>query len=88
MYSIVDESNNEKSTNKGGNAFLEFQNFHDTLFNKKILSHTMRGISSKITILAPIKLVKYLYHVLTINDIFSKMELRHQHMDIKTYKND
>ena len=29
MYSILDESNNEKSTNKGHNAFTEFQEFHD-----------------------------------------------------------
>ena len=47
MYSILDESNNEKSTNKGHNAFIEFQEFHDTLFQKKILRHTMRGIKSK-----------------------------------------
>ena len=47
MYSILDESNNEKSTNKGHNAFIEFQEFHDTLFQKKILRHQMRGIKSK-----------------------------------------
>ena len=47
MYSILDESNNEKSTNKGHNAFIEFQEFYDTLFKKKILRHTMRGIKSK-----------------------------------------
>ena len=29
MYSILDESNNEKSTNKGHNAFIAFQEFHD-----------------------------------------------------------
>ena len=29
MYSILDESSNEKSTNKGHNAFIEFQEFHD-----------------------------------------------------------
>ena len=46
MYSILDESSNEKSTNKGHNAFIEFQEFHDTLFKKKILRHTMRGIKS------------------------------------------
>ena len=44
MYSILDESNNEKSTNKDHNAFIEFQEFQDTLFQKKILIHTMRGI--------------------------------------------
>ena len=47
MYSILDESINEKSTNKGRNAFIEFQEFHDTLFKKKILRHTMRGTKSK-----------------------------------------
>ena len=46
MYSILDESSNEKSTNKGQNAFIEFQEFHDTPFQKKILRHTMRGIKS------------------------------------------
>ena len=47
MYSILDESNNEKSTSKGHNRFTEFQEFFDTLFKKKILRHTMRGIRSK-----------------------------------------
>ena len=40
MYSI---RNNEKNTNKGHNALTEFQEFHDTLFQKKILRDTMRG---------------------------------------------
>ena len=47
MYSILHESNNEKSTDKGHNAFIEFQEFQDTLFKKKIFRHTMRGIKSK-----------------------------------------
>ena len=47
MDSILDESSNEKSTNKGHNAFIEFQEFHNTLFQKKILRHTMRGIKPK-----------------------------------------
>ena len=47
MQSILDESNNGKSRNKGHNAFIEFQEFHDTLFQKKILRHTMRKIKSK-----------------------------------------
>ena len=47
LYSILDESNNEKSTNKGHNAFIEFQEFDDTLFKKKILRHAMRGIKPK-----------------------------------------
>ena len=47
MYSIVDESSNEKNTNKGHNDFIEFQQFHDTLFKKKILRNQMRGVKSK-----------------------------------------
>ena len=47
MYSKLDENNNEKNTNKGHNAFIEFQEFKDTLFQKKSLRHKMRGIKSK-----------------------------------------
>ena len=47
MYSILDKSNNEKSTSKGHNAFVGFQEFYDTLFKKKILRNTMRRIGFK-----------------------------------------
>ena len=47
MYLILDESSNEKSTNKGHNAFIEFQEFHNALFQKQILKHKMRGVMSK-----------------------------------------
>ena len=47
MYSILDESNNERITNKGHKAFIEFQEFYDTLFKKNILRQTMGGIKSK-----------------------------------------
>ena len=47
MYSILDQSNNEKITSKGQIGFREFQEFYDTLFKKKILRHTMRRIESK-----------------------------------------
>ena len=47
MYSILDATNNEKSTNKGHNAFIEFQEFHDTLFKKTILRHPMGRIKSR-----------------------------------------
>ena len=47
IYLILDESSNEKSTNKGHNAFIEFQELPNTLFQKKILRHTMKGIKSK-----------------------------------------
>ena len=47
MYSILDESSNEKSTNKGHNAFIELQEFHNTQFKKKILRYQMREIKCK-----------------------------------------
>ena len=47
IHLILDESSNEKSANKGCNAFKEFQEFHDTLFQKKILRQQMREIKSK-----------------------------------------
>ena len=47
MCSILDESNNEKITSKGHNGFIEFQEYCDTLFKKKIVRHTMRGIKSQ-----------------------------------------
>ena len=47
MYSILDESNNEKITSKSHNGFIEFLEFYDTLFKKKFLRHTMRRIGSK-----------------------------------------
>ena len=48
MYSILDESNNQKSTNKSHNAFTEsFKNFTIHNLRKKNLRHTMRRIGSK-----------------------------------------
>ena len=41
MYSILDENNKEKSTNKGHNVFIEFEEFQETLFQKKNLRHTV-----------------------------------------------
>ena len=38
--------------------------------------------------MAVTKLIKCLYYVLMIKDIFSEMESKHLHMDIKAYKND
>ena len=74
----------KKSTNNGHNAFIEFPEFHDKYFRKRLLGTQWEEYSLKIIILAPMKLKKYLDQVLMINDIFSKMELMHK--DIKTYK--
>ena len=47
MYSILVESNNEKTTSKDHSGFTEFQKFYDTLIKKKILRHTIRRIGPK-----------------------------------------
>ena len=47
VYSILDESNNEKITSEGHSGFIEFLQFYNTLFKKKILRHVMRRIGSK-----------------------------------------
>ena len=47
MYSILDENNNEKSTNKGHNSFTDFIEFRDTLFHQNILRHKIREIKTK-----------------------------------------
>ena len=47
IYSILDAKNNEKSTHKGHNSHIKYDEFYDTLFNKKVLRHKMRGINSK-----------------------------------------
>ena len=46
---MSDESNNEKITSKDHNGFIEFQEFYDMLFKKKILRQIMRRIGSKKT---------------------------------------
>ena len=47
MYSILDTKYNEKSTHKGHNSYIKYGEFCDTIFNKKVLRHKMRGIKSK-----------------------------------------
>ena len=47
MYSILDENNTEKSTNKGHNSFQDFNEFRDTFFHKNILRHKIREIKTK-----------------------------------------
>ena len=46
-YSIFDTKNNEKSTHKRHDSYFEYDEFGDTLFNKKVLRNKMRGMKSK-----------------------------------------
>ena len=47
MYSILDTKNNEKSTHEGHTSCIKYEEFGDTLYNKNVLRHKMRGIKSK-----------------------------------------
>lgn len=47
IYAISNKSNNEKCINKGHNTFIEVNEFRNTLFQKKDLTHKMRGTKSK-----------------------------------------
>ena len=47
MYSTKNIDNKESNTAKGVNIATEFNEFKDTLFNKKIIRHKMRRIQGK-----------------------------------------
>ena len=47
MYLILDTKNNEKSTHKGHNSYIKYEEIGDSLLSKNALRHRMRGIKSK-----------------------------------------
>ena len=47
MYSMKNIDGKESNTTKGVNFATEFNEFKDTLFNKKIIRHKMRIIQGK-----------------------------------------
>ena len=47
MYSIKNVDGKQSNTAKGVNIAIEFNEFKDTLFNKKVLRHKMRRIQDK-----------------------------------------
>ena len=47
IYSMLDTKNNEKSTHKGHNSCIKYGEFYDTIFNKDVLRHKMRGRKCK-----------------------------------------
>ena len=47
MYSMKNIDGKESNTAKGVNIATEFNEFKDTLFNKKIMRHKMRRIQAK-----------------------------------------
>ena len=47
IYSVKNIDGKESNTAKGVNIATEFNEFKDTLFNKKIIRHKMRRIQGK-----------------------------------------
>ena len=47
IYSMLDTKNNKKSTHKGHNSYIKYDEFCDTIFNKNVLRHKIRGIKFK-----------------------------------------
>ena len=47
MYSMKNIDGKESNTTKGVNIVTEFNEFKDTLFQKKVVAHKMRRIQSK-----------------------------------------
>ena len=47
MYSMLSDDGKESNTAKGVNIATEFNEFRDTLFNKKVLKYKMKTIQNK-----------------------------------------
>ena len=84
MYSIKNIDGKESNMAKGVNIPTEFNEFKDTLFNKKIMRRKMKRIQSKSINLEHTKSTKYHYRVLMINDTFKVIALVRLHIFIKT----
>ena len=82
MYSINKIDGSESSTAKGVNIATEFHEFKDVLFNKKNIRHKMKRIQANIK-QELMKLIKHLYHVLMIKDLYQMMEFILQLIFIK-----
>ena len=70
MYCIVSDDDTEVNTAKGENISIEFNEYEDVLFDKKIIRRKMKRIQSKNTKLVLMMPTKYHYHVLMIKDTF------------------
>ena len=70
MYSMKNIDGRESNTAKGVHIATQFNEFKDTLFNRKVVRHKMKRIQSKNIKLEHMKSTKYHYHVLMIKDLF------------------
>ena len=70
MHFTLSDDSKESHTAKGVNIATEFNEFGDTLFNKKVIRHIMKRIQSKKHKLERQKSTKYHYRVLMTKDLF------------------
>ena len=89
MYSMKNIDGKESNTAKGVNIATEFNEFKDTLFNKKIIRHKMRRIQGKKHKMGTYEINKISLSVFddkrfVLND--SIHTLAHFHKDIDSHK--
>ena len=70
MYSMKNFDDKESNTAKGVNIATEFNEFKDTLFNKKVLDIKYKEFKANNISLEHTKSTKYYYHVLMIKSLF------------------
>ena len=66
MHYVLSDDGKESNKSKGINTATEFNEFKDTLFNKKVIRHKMKRIQSKNIKLEHTKSTKYHYCFLMI----------------------
>ena len=66
MYSMKNVKGRKYNTVKGVNIVTEFNEFKDTLFNKKVVRHKIKRIQSKKHKIRTYEIKKYRYRVLMI----------------------
>ena len=72
MHSMLSDDGKESNTAKGVNITTEFNEFKDTLFNKKVLRHKMRRIQVKKHKIGTYK-IKQNFIIVLIKDLFKMM---------------
>ena len=70
MYSIKNIDGKESNTAKGVNIATEFNEFKDTLFNKKVLDTKCKEFKANNISLEHTKSTKYYYQVSMIKSLF------------------
>ena len=72
VYSMKNIDGKESNTAKGVNIAPEFNEFKDTLFNKKIIRHKMRRIQGKNHKMGTYEINKIFLSVLMTKDLFKR----------------